>query len=192
MKSLLLAAGLGFGFASAALAAPETYELDASHSQIVFSYDHLGFSTTTGVISGFDGTIVFDAEDPEASSVEVSFPIDLFWTGWDERDAHLLGEDFLTSSGAEEVTFVSTAIEVTGENTANITGDLTINGQTQSVVLDTVLNQAGDHPMQNRPWLGFDATTTILRSAFDAGDFAPYIGDEVQISISIEAAASAE
>ena len=84
------------------------------------------------------------------------------------------------------VTFTSTGIEVTGENTANITGDLTMNGVTKSVVLDATLNQVGEHPMANKPWAGFDATTTLVRSDFDLGQFAPFVSDEVEISTSIE------
>lgn len=186
MKSLLLAAGLGFA-ASAALAAPETYVLDASHSQIVFSYSHLGFSTTTGMFSGFEGTISFDAEDPAASSVTVAFPTASLITGWDERTAHFLTEDFFGAEAAPEISFKSTAIEVTGETTGKITGDLTINGITKPVVLDATMTQMGMHPMANKPWVGFNATTSVLRSDFDMGQFAPYVGDEVAIAISIEA-----
>jgi polyisoprenoid-binding protein YceI len=61
--------------ASPAVAAPKAYVLDASHSQIVFSYKHLGYSATYGMFSGFEGEIAFDQEDPAASSVNVSFPV---------------------------------------------------------------------------------------------------------------------
>ena len=65
MKSLLLASAATLGLAASAVQAdPVTYMLDASHSQIVFSYDHLGYSTTTGMFSGFEGRIDFDADDP--------------------------------------------------------------------------------------------------------------------------------
>ena len=187
MKSVLLAAGLAFGLATAAAAAPETYTLDASHSQIVFSYTHLGFSTTTGMFSGFEGTIEFDAEDPAASSVSVAFPTASLYTGWDERTAHFLTEDFFGAEAAPEISFKSTGIEVTGEKSGKITGDLTINGITKPVVLDAVMTQMGEHPMAKKPWVGFDATTTVLRSDFDMGQFAPYVSDEVAIEISIEA-----
>lgn len=187
MKSVLLAAGLAFGLASAAAAAPETYTLDPSHSQIVFSYNHLGFSTTTGMFSGFEGTIRFDAEDPAASSVEVAFPTASLITGWDERTAHFLTADFFGAEEAPEISFTSTAIEVTGEKTGKITGDLTINGITKPVVLEAEMTQMGEHPMAKAPWVGFNATTTIARSDFDMGQFAPFIGDEVSVSISIEA-----
>jgi polyisoprenoid-binding protein YceI len=181
-------------FATAAfatiLAAPvvaETYVLDPSHSQIVFNYDHLGFSTSYGMFSGFDGEIVFDQEDPAASSVNVSFPVRTMLTGWEGRFEHFMSADFFDAADDEMVTFTSTAIEVTGENTALITGDLTLNGVTKSVVLDTTLNQAGMHPMENKPWAGFNATTTLVRSDYNLGAFAPFVGDEVEVMISIEA-----
>ena len=187
MKSVLLAAGLAFGLATAAAAAPETYTLDASHSQIVFSYTHLGFSTTTGMFSGFEGTIEFDAEDPAASSVSVAFPTASLYTGWDERTAHFLTEDFFGAEAAPEISFKSTGIEVTGEKSGKITGDLTINGITKPVVLDATMSQMGEHPMMKQPWVGFSATTTVVRSDFDMGMFAPFVGDDVAVSISIEA-----
>ncbi|RJL16419.1 YceI family protein [Paracoccus siganidrum] len=176
--------------AGAALAEPQAYVFDTSHSQIVFTYDHLGFSTTTGMFSGIEGNISFDAEDPANSSVEASFPVSSLMTGDDERNKHFLSDDFFGEAGEPTVTFVSTGIEVTGDNSALITGDLTLNGVTRETVLDTVLNQQGDHPMENKPWLGFDATTTLKRSDFDLGMFAPAVSDEVEVSISVEAMAA--
>ena len=184
LSSLALAATL---LAPPALAAPEGYVLDASHSQILFSYNHLGYSTTWGMFSGFDGQINFDAENPAASTVTVAFPVTTMLTGWQERFHHFMSPDFFKDAANQTVTFVSTGIEVTGDTTAKITGDLTLNGVTKPVVLDTVLNQKGDHPMANKPWLGFDATTTLVRSDFDLGMFAPFVGDEVKLQISIEA-----
>lgn len=173
--------------AAPAIAAPEAYVLDASHSQIVFSYNHLGYSTTYGMFSGFEGEISFDQEDPAASSVSVSFPVMSMLTGWEQRFGHFMSPDFFDATEDEMVTFNSTSIEVTGDNTALITGDLTLNGVTNSVVLDATLNQTGDHPMAGKPWAGFDATTSVLRSDYNVGEFAPFVGDEVEIMISIEA-----
>lgn len=187
MKSFVAAAALAAVTATAAWAAPEKYVLDPGHSQVLFSYDHLGYSTTWGMFGGFEGEIMFDQEDPAASSVSVSIPVRSMLTGWEKRFQHLMSPDFFNAQEGDLVTFASTGIEVTGENTALITGDLTINDITQSVVLDSVLNQAGVHPQANKPWAGFDASTTILRSDFGLGLFAPFIGDEVTINISIEA-----
>ena len=188
MKITLAAAALAATtIASSAFASAESYVLDASHSQILFSYNHLGYSTTWGMFSGFEGEIAFDQEDPAASSVSVSFPVRSMFTGWEARFDHFMGEDFFGAGEDELVTFTSTSIEVTGDDTALITGDLTLNGITQPVVLDAKMNQASVHPMQEQPWAGFDATTTLLRSDFEVGAFAPFVSDEIEVMISIEA-----
>ena len=186
MKPLLLAAALSttatFAFAA------ERYTLDSSHSQVLFSYNHLGFSTTFGMFSGFEGEIMFDAAAPANSSVTVSMPTKSMFTGWEQRDGHFMSGDFFGADDDDLITFTSTAIEVTGEDTAMITGDLTMNDITKSVVLDATLNGTGTHPMAQKDWAGFDATTTLLRSDFGLGAFAPAVSDEVEVRISIEAA----
>ncbi|PRY80342.1 polyisoprenoid-binding protein YceI [Yoonia maritima] len=188
MKNVLFAAAVAASsIAAPAFAAPEAYVLDASHSQIMFTYNHLGFSTGMGMFSGFEGEISFDAEEPAASSVNVSFPVRSMLTGWEGRFEHFMSGDFFGADEDEMVTFMSTGIEVTGDNTALITGDLTLNGVTKSVVLDAKLNQTGMHPMAEKEWAGFDATTTLLRSDYEVGAFAPYVSDEVEVMISVEA-----
>ncbi len=186
MKNAILSAAL-IALAGTAYAAPEKYTLDASHSQVLFSYQHLGFSTTYGMFAGFEGEIMFDQEAPANSSVSVSIPTLSMFTGWEAREGHFMSADFFGADESDMVTFTSTAIEVTGEGQANITGDLTINDVTKSVVLDAKLNQIGTHPSAGKPWAGFDGTTTLLRSDFNLGKFAPYVSDEVEVRISIEA-----
>lgn len=173
--------------AASAFAAPEAYKLDPSHSQIVFTYTHLGFSTTTGMFSGFNGDIAFDQEAPANSSVSVSFPVTSMLTGWEARFKDFMEDRFFAATPDEMVTFKSTGIDVTGKDTAKITGDLTLNGITKSVVLDAKLNSVREHPIAKKPWAGFDASTTLLRSDYKLGLFAPYVSDEVQVLISIEA-----
>lgn len=187
MKKTLIAAAMATVAATAAFATPEKYVLDSSHSQILFSYNHLGFSTTWGMFSGFEGDVMFDQENPAGSSVTVSMPTKSMFTGWEERFGHFMSQDFFGAEDSDLVSFTSTGIEVTGDSTAQITGDLTINGTTKPVVLDAVLNQVGDHPMAGKPWAGFDASATVLRSDYNLGKFAPFVSDEVQIQISIEA-----
>ncbi|MEM9393231.1 MAG: YceI family protein [Pseudomonadota bacterium] len=188
MKLLPLSAAALLALGTSAFADAQKYNLDASHSQIVFSYNHLGYSTTYGMFSGFEGEIMFDADDPAASSVSVSMPVTSMITGWEARFAHFMGDDFFGAGDDETVSFTSTSIEVTGDDTALITGDLTLNGITKSVVLDAKLNATGMHPMANKEWAGFDATTTLLRSDFNVGNFAPFVSDEVEVLISLEAA----
>lgn len=188
MKNTMLVAALAAIVATSAQSAPEKYNLDASHSQILFSYSHLGFSTTWNMFSGFEGEIMFDADAPASSTVSVEMPLQSMFTGWEARLAHFMSEDFLNATDESMVSFTSSSIEVTGDTTALITGDLTINGVSKPVVLDAKLNQSGNHPMAGKAWLGFDAKTTILRSDFGVGKFAPHVGDELDVMISIEAA----
>lgn len=174
-----------------AAAEPVKYTVDPSHAQITFSYNHLGFSTGTGMFSGFAGDVMFDAAEPAASSVSVTFPVRSMLTGWEARFEHFMSADFFDAAEDETVMFVSTAIVVTGEKTAKITGDLTLNGVTQPVVLDTVMNAQSDAyplpPFEGKPALGFTATTTLLRSAFNLGAYVPFISDEVPVTINFEA-----
>lgn len=185
MKSILLAAALASTATFAAAA--DKYVLDASHSQVLFSYNHLGFSTTYGMFSGLEGEINFDQEHPEKSSVAVTIPVSSMFTGWEKREAHFSSEDFFGVEANPLVTFTSTSIEVTGEAAANITGDLTMNGTTKSVVLDATLSKTGIHPQAQKEWAGFDATITLLRSEFGMGIAVPFVSDEVEVTISIEA-----
>ena len=195
MKNLILAAVLAAPLATAASAETEAYILNGSHSQVLFTYDHAGFSTTFGMYSGFGGDIAFDATNVENSSVSVTFPAETMITGWDARTQHFLQSgDFFNIADFPDVTFVSTAIEQTGDETAKITGDLTLNGVTKSVVLDAKLNAITDEypfpPYQGRKALGVDATVTLLRSDYNMGLFAPFVADEVPLTISIEAVAA--
>lgn len=186
MKTSLLAAAFAVA-STVAVAAPEKYVLDASHSQIVFSYNHLGYSTTYGMFSGFEGEIMFDQDNPAGSSVSVSMPVMSMFTGWEKRTGHFMSGDFFGAQDGDMVSFTSTGIEVTGDGTAKITGDLSMNGMTKPVILDARLNKVADHPMAKKPWAGFDASVTILRSEFGLGKFAPFVSDEVDVQISIEA-----
>lgn len=189
MKHLatLTAAGALALAGTAASAEAQKYTLDSSHSQVLFSYTHLGFSTTYNMFSGFDGEIMFDAEDPAASSVSVAMPVKSLFTGWEKRFEDFMSEEFFGATDDDMITFASTGIEVTGETTAKITGDLTINDTTKTVVLDASLNKADVNPMSGKDWLGFDATTEILRSDYGLGANAPFVGDALTVMISIEA-----
>lgn len=187
MKHIAIAAALLGLAGTSVLADAEKYTLDSSHSQVLFSYNHLGFSTTFGMFSGFSGDIMFDQDAPANSSVSVSMPVMSMFTGWEAREGHFMSDDFFGAKSGDMITFTSTAINVTGDNTAIITGDLTMNGVTKSVDLDATLNKADTHPMAQKAWVGFDATTTLIRSDYDLGKFAPFVSDEVEVRISIEA-----
>lgn len=177
--------------AAAAPADPEiggTYTFDPEHSQIVFSYDHMGFSKSHGFVNGVTGSVTLDKADPSKSTVEASFPLGSLRTIAASLDTHIMGDDFFKGAAADTaVTFKSTSVKIEGDDEAKVTGDLTLNGVTKPVTLDVELKKAGAHPMTGKPAVGFDIETKIKRSDFNLGAFAPAVSDEVEIDIAVEA-----
>lgn len=178
-------------FAALALAQPalaaETYVFDKAHTNIQFSWDHFGFSTTSAEFEEFSGELQFDPEDHANSSVEVTIDLDSVDSGFDTFNGHLREKpEWFNTEQYPEATFTSTGIEAVGDNRLHVTGDLTLKGVTKEVTLDTTINKIGQHPVTNAKTIGFDATTTVSRSAFNMGKYAPSVSDEVTISISSE------
>ncbi|MFT5343567.1 MAG: polyisoprenoid-binding protein YceI [Paracoccaceae bacterium] len=195
--NIILSSTLLVIFAVAAKAEPQIYTLDPSHSQAAFQYEHAGLSVTYGVFGGFEGEILIDREDLAAASVSVAIAADRMLTGDVARDeVFLRSGQFFDLKAAPMITFVSTFVEITGGQTALITGDLNLNGVTVSVVLDAVLKGETDAypfpPFGGQPAVGFTASTVLSRSDFGLGLFAPFIADEVKVDISIEAIALPE
>lgn len=190
MKSFLVpfAAITALG-ATAALAEPVAYDFDPSHSQVVFDYTHMGFSTSTAIINGVTGKLMLDKENPSNSSVEATIPMSGLHMIATDLDAHLFGKDFFNTDKASAVaTFKSTKVEVDDDqDEAKVTGDFTLNGVTKPVVLDVDLKQIANHPMSGKEVAGFDAETKIKRSDFNLGGFAPAVEDELDVTISVEA-----
>ncbi|HRQ60657.1 MAG TPA: YceI family protein [Alphaproteobacteria bacterium] len=173
--------------AGAAQAEVQTYELEKPHTQILFFADHLGFSKSMGRFLDFDGTINFDREKPENSNVEVvikTASIEMSDQKWND---HLKNADFFDVEKHPEMTFKSTGIEVTGENLASMSGDLTLLGITKPVVLDVTFNKCDKHPMKGFEMCGFSATSMITRSEWGMKYGLPMVGDEVEIRIEVEA-----
>ncbi len=185
MGALGVAVASGISF-SAAQAAPQTFTLESPHTQILFSVSHLGFSHSYGKFTGYNGTIVFDPEAPAASSVDVTIDaksVDLNDAKWND---HVKSADILDTEKFPNITFKSTKIEVTGEKTANITGDLTVHGVTKPVVLATVFNKLDKHPMKGEVVAGFSATAKFKRSDFGVNYGLPAVGDEMSVIIEVE------
>ncbi|MBI1327749.1 MAG: polyisoprenoid-binding protein [Alphaproteobacteria bacterium] len=174
-------------FSTPALAAPNNYILEKPHTQIVFSIGHMGLSHSYGKFTDFDGKIQFDPTQPEKGTVNVTIKtasLDLNDATWNE---HTAADKLLDAANFPEMTFESTSIKVTGEKTADITGNLTLHGVTKPVVLATIYNQSIKHPMAPKMMAGFSATTTIKRSDFGISYGIPMIDDEVKIIIEVEA-----
>jgi polyisoprenoid-binding protein YceI len=162
------------------------YAIDDHHAYISFTYSHIGFSTPHVGFRKFDANLTLDSENPENSQLEVLIDTTSVDSRVDEFNGHLRGSNFFDTDNHPQATFSSTSIESTGENTFNVTGDLTIKGMTNSVTLEATLNKAAMHPMRNVPTVGFSAETTVSRSDFGMARGVPNIGDEVTIYITVE------
>lgn len=182
----LVLAGL-IGAAVTAQAAPVTYKIDPGHTNVLFSWNHFGFSNPTANLGLGEGTIVFDDKDPAKSSVEVTLPLADLDTHVPALDEHLKKPDFFDADKYPAITFKSTNVQAAGGNKFKVTGNLTVHGVTKPVVLDATLNKSGEHPMTKAQTVGFDATATLKRSDFGVGAYVPNVSDEIQIRITTEA-----
>jgi len=170
-----------------AFAATVPYEVDARHTQVLFTYSHFGLSNITGRFGDVSGTIAFDAANPAASSVNVTIPIDSLSTGVPKLDDHMKSADMFDAAQFPTATFTSTSVTAAGKDKLKIAGKLTLHGVTHAVVLDATTNFVGPHPMSKAPAAGFDATATIKRSDFGVDYMAPGVPDDVHIRITLEA-----
>jgi len=187
-KQLSAAVALAALAAGSALAAPVTYTVDSSHTFPRFSYSHFGFSTQLSSFGKTTGAVVFDAQ-AKTGSVDIVIDTTTVNTGFADFNGHIQGEDFLDTAKFPKATFKSTKVVFDGDKPSAIEGQLTIKGVTKPVTLTVTSFQAIPHPMMKVPALGANAFVTIKRSEFNAGKYAPYVGDEVRIDIAIEAQA---
>lgn len=186
MKYLILMMAFMVMAAAPARAEIEHYKFDKVHTQIIFAVNHLGFSNSHGKFLDFDGFFDFDRSEPEKSKVEITIQtdsIDMDDKKWDE---HMKNENFFNVEKYPTMIFKSTAIKVTGKNTAEITGNLTILETTKPVTLDVIFNKAGKHMFNQKYVAGFSATTSLKRSDYDMKYGLPMIGDDVSIMIEVE------
>ena len=171
---------------SAALAAPETYVIDTGHTLPRFSYDHFGFSVQMSRFDKTSGKIVFDSA-AKTGSVDVVIDTKSVDSGYPVFNGHLQGEDFLDTAKYPTATFKSTAVHFNGDAPATIDGELTLKGVTKPVTLVVSSFKHGVNPVVNKDEIGANASTTVKRSDFGAGKYAPYVGDDVTITIAVEA-----
>ncbi|GGA47597.1 YceI family protein [Dyella nitratireducens] len=181
----VLLAGL-LGTALSAQAAPVTYKMDPSHTMVLFSWSHFGFSHPVADIGISDGTLVFDQQDPSKSTVDVTMPLSNLDTHVPALDKHLKEPDFFDADKYPTITFKSTSVQSVGNKHYKVTGDLTVHGVTKPVVLNATLNNVGPHPMTGQQAIGFNATATLKRSDFGLGAYVPKVSDEIQINITTE------
>lgn len=184
---LLTAALLSACCLAPAFAAPVEYAIDPNHSQVIVGWNHFGYSNIRGRFNVLEGSFVYDAENPAASSARATVLIESIDTGVDKLDAHLKSPDFFDVAKFAKAEFQSTKVEAAGEGKLALTGDLSIHGVTKPVTFQVTVNKIGDHPMKKIPAAGFDAHATVKRTEFGMPMAVPNVSDEITIDVTIEA-----
>lgn len=185
------------GLSIAVLSGPalaETFELDPDHTEVRFTWDHLGLSRQGGRFSGVTGKVDFDPDQPAESKVDVTIPMKSLSTGIKKLDEHLITtREFFDVASYPTITFKSTGVTMKSDRTADVSGTLTINGISKPVVLDVLWNGTGPHPLAGinpnyagKIVSGFSATTQIRRSDWGITRTVPFVSDEILISIETE------
>lgn len=192
MKRLILAAVLALT-AAPALAAPVPYTIDPSHTQTTFTVDRFGFTTILGAFTTASGTIWIDEAAPANSRVEAQVTVASLYAGDATREEHLKGERWLNAAANPLISFKSTKVVTTGPDTADVTGDFTLNGVTRAVTFKVKLNKIGKAPGSGKQAAGFTITGSVHRRDFNVGAALPagLIGEDVPIRIEVLAVASA-
>ncbi len=169
-----------------ATAEPMEYSLDMGHSRVFFDVNHQGYSVMRGMFRNFDGGLLYDADDPSASSVSVTIDaasVDMYHDGLND---HLKNADFFDVETHPSLTFESTQVEDLGEGLLRVHGGLTLLGQTHPVTFDAVHNQMGQ-VRGGATKVGFSANGSLDRTAYGMNFGAGNLGTDIAFSIQIEA-----
>ena len=182
----LVALAVAASLSTAAFAASETYIIEGTHTMPRFEYSHFGYSTQVSRFDKTSGTIILDRA-AKTGSVDVVIDAKSVNTGYPLFNEHIQGEDFFDTAKYPTITFKSKALKFDGDKLASVDGDLTIKGVTKPVTLTVTSFHCMPHPMRKKDACGANATTRIKRSEFNAGKHAPYVSDEVTLTIPVEA-----
>jgi polyisoprenoid-binding protein YceI len=191
MKKALLGA-VALALPVAAIAAPESYTIDPTHTYTYFEVDHLGVSTQRGRFDRTSGKFSLDRA-ARSGGVELSVETGSVSTGDNVKgsrprtlDDHLKNADFFNVGEFPRMTFKSSGVKFAGDNPAEIAGNLTMNGVTRPLTLKVERWTCRDNPMNKRPMCGGNATATLKRTDWGMKYGVPAIGDEVRLWISVE------
>jgi polyisoprenoid-binding protein YceI len=162
------------------------YTLDPSHASILFKIDHLGYSTYVGRFERFEASLTGDPASPESAQVTATVDMTSLNIANPDFAAELMGPDWLDAEGFPQASFKTYGLKIVGENEADISGDLTLKGKTQAVILRARLNGSAYDRLRGADVVGFSATLPISRSAFGVDKYAGLITDEVLLEIEAE------
>jgi polyisoprenoid-binding protein YceI len=185
MKRIILIT-LATAISSSALAASETYTIDSNHTLPRFSYSRFGYSTQLSRFDKASGKIVIDRA-AKTGSVDVTVDTTSVDTGYALFNEHIQGKDFLDTAKYPTATFKSTQLKFDDDQLVSVDGTLTLKGVSKPVMLTVTSFQCMPHPILKKDACGANATTVIKRTDFNMGKYAPNVGDEVTVTLPVEA-----
>jgi len=166
--------------------AAQTYQIDPVHSSLVFRVKHMDTAFVYGMFTSMKGTVIVDEANPARSSINIEVDANSVNTNNQQRDNHLRSPDFFNTRQFPTITFKSTEVRRVNANTVQVRGDLTMRGVTRPITANVTLTGKGKNA-QGRDIIGFETTFTIRRSEFGIRYGLPSLGDEVRVTLSIEA-----
>ncbi len=184
-----IAAAFVLGTVGSALQArAQSFTLDPIHSMVVFQINHFGVSNPFGVFHGPTGTVTVGADGP---SMDISVPVDKVDMGNEKWETHIKSADFFNAKEFPNLTFKSTSAKKTGDDTWDVTGDLTVHGVTKTITVSVTKAGAATNPATGKAAVGMSTTFKIKRSDYGMNyGVGKGIGDEVTLMINLEADAS--
>lgn len=166
------------------------YQIDPTHTMVIASWNHMGFSNPMANFADARGTLVFDAQNPATSSLRVEIPMQSLTSFVPALDAELKGKDYFDVERYPVATFVSREVRALADGRFEVQGELTLRGVSKPLTLHATLNGQGEHPMAKVPAIGFDATAEFKRSDFGIDKYVPVVGDAIHLRITTEAVAA--
>lgn len=169
-----------------------TYTIDPSHSRVGFVARHAMVTKVRGAFKEFEGRGHFDAADPSRTNLSLTIKADSLDTGSQDRDEHLRTNDFFDMEQYPELSFTSTEVKQTGEDTFEVTGDLTIKDTTKPVTVEFEFTGAATDPFGNHR-IGFEGSTKVNRKDWGLTWNAPLeaggvlVGEKVTLEFDVSA-----
>lgn len=174
---------VGAGSAQAA----ETFTIDSKHAFAVFKVKHLGVANAWGRFNKITGTVKFDEDKPELSSINIEIDANSVDTGVAKRDAHLRDTDFFSAKEFPVITFTSKKIEPAGDDVYRVTGDLFLHGVTKEITV----NVTHTGTLEEDPWgmkrIGGETQFNLDRTEHGMNWRPSQVGTDVTIYVSFEA-----
>lgn len=166
----------------------QSFTIDGAHSSAEFRIRHLGVSNVSGRFNDIAGTITIDEKDETKNAVEVTIKAESIDTANEARDKHLRNADFFDVEKFPTLSFKSKTFKKTGEGKYEITGDFTMHGVTKEIKVEA--EKIGDGKGRNgEALIGFETEFKINRTDYGMNTSTTLIGDEVKITVAVEAGA---